>query len=69
MNQLTAKELEVLIGLGKGNNNKVIAENLYISEYTVKKHVSQILSKLDLPDRTQAALYANAMGIVTYAVH
>lgn len=68
VNQLTAKELEVLIELGKGNNNKVIAENLYISEYTVKKHVSQILSKLDLPDRTQAALYANAMGIVTYAV-
>lgn len=66
--QLTPKEMEVLIELGQGHSNREISERLFISEFTVKKHVSQILSKLDLTDRTQAALYANAQGIVAYAV-
>lgn len=57
--KLTEREKEVLEVLGKGVSNKEIAKTLFISEYTVKKHVSQILAKLSLNDRTQAALYAN----------
>lgn len=64
--QLTSKEREVLQKLGIGFSNKQIAENLFITENTVKKHVSQVLSKLDLGDRTQAALYANETGLVQY---
>ncbi|HEY2422226.1 MAG TPA: response regulator transcription factor [Neobacillus sp.] len=67
--QLTPKEKEVLIELGKGLSNKDISQTLFITEYTVKKHVSQVLAKLELADRTQAALYANAKGLVTYMVH
>lgn len=64
--ELTDRERDVLIALGKGLSNRDIAEKLYITEYTVKKHVSQILAKLDLRDRTQAALYANNKGLVKY---
>ncbi|MFD1205918.1 response regulator [Sporosarcina contaminans] len=64
--QLTPKEMEVLLKLGKGYSNKEISQALFITEYTVKKHVSQILSKLELSDRTHAALFANAIGLVTY---
>lgn len=64
--ELTEREKDVLIALGKGLNNRDIANKLYITEYTVKKHVSQILAKLDLHDRTQAALYANNKGLVKY---
>lgn len=63
---LTPKEQEVLVCLGKGLCNKEIAKKLFITEYTVKKHVSQILGKLELSDRTQAALYANTIGIAKY---
>jgi two-component system, NarL family, nitrate/nitrite response regulator NarL len=63
---LTKREKDVLLFLGKGFSNNYIAKNLYISEYTVKKHVSQILSKLNLKDRTQVALYANSKGITKY---
>lgn len=56
--ELTEREQEVLRELAKGCSNKEIASRLYITEYTVKKHVSGILSKLDLKDRTQAALFA-----------
>lgn len=66
--QLTPKEKEVLIELGKGLSNKEISQKLFITEFTVKKHVSQIFSKLGLADRTQAALYANAKGLVKYVV-
>ncbi|SHG16515.1 response regulator [Ornithinibacillus halophilus] len=66
--QLTEKELEVLIEIGKGRSNRDISNALFVSEYTVKKHVSQILAKLELQDRTQAALYANAKGLVKYQV-
>ncbi|MCI0183435.1 MAG: response regulator transcription factor [Acidibacillus sp.] len=57
---LTSKEREVLTQLSLGKSNRAIAESLYITEYTVKKHVSQILAKLHLEDRTQAALYAHS---------
>lgn len=67
--QLTPKEKEVLLELGMGHSNKEISETLFITEYTVKKHVSQVLAKLDLADRTHAALYANAKGLVTYVVN
>ncbi len=63
---LTSKEIEVLQKLGIGFSNKQISECLFITENTVKKHVSQVLSKLDLGDRTQAALYANVTGLVQY---
>lgn len=64
--ELTPKEREVLIELGQGACNRDIASKLFISEFTVKKHVSQILAKLRLADRTQAALYANATGLAKY---
>lgn len=55
---LTARENEVLQLLAKGMSNKEVASVLVITEKTVKAHVSSILSKLNLSDRTQAALYA-----------
>lgn len=66
--QLTPKEKEILIELGKGHSNKEISKSLYITEFTVKKHVSQVFAKLGLADRTQAALYANAKGLVKYVI-
>lgn len=56
---LTPREQEVIEQLGHGLSNSEIAESLFISEYTVKKHVSSILSKLSLEHRTQAALLYN----------
>ena len=61
---LTARENEVLQLLAKGMSNKEIASVLVITEKTVKAHVSSILSKLNLSDRTQAALYAVKNGVV-----
>ena len=61
---LTARENEVLQLLAKGMSNKEIASVLVITEKTVKAHVSSILSKLNLSDRMQAALYAVKNGIV-----
>ncbi|TKH42738.1 MULTISPECIES: response regulator transcription factor [Bacillus] len=61
---LTTRENEVLQLLAKGMSNKEIASVLVITEKTVKAHVSSILSKLNLSDRTQAALYAVKNGIV-----
>lgn len=62
--ELTAREIEVLKWIAKGLSNSKIAEQLVISENTVKGHVSNILSKLHLADRTQAAVYAWQEGIV-----
>lgn len=62
LNSLTPREREVLIELGKGLSNSEIAEKLYISENTVKKHVSNILSKLELEHRTQAALLVSSLS-------
>jgi NarL family two-component system response regulator LiaR len=56
--ELTLRETEVLRLIAGGHSNKEIASALYISEKTVKTHVSNILQKLHLADRTQAALYA-----------
>ncbi len=56
--ELTARESEVLKEIAKGLSNQEIADELYISLKTVKTHVSNILSKLQVEDRTQAAIYA-----------
>lgn len=57
-NNLTARELEVLELIAEGLINKEIARRLFISEKTVKNHVSNIFKKLNVSDRTQAAIYA-----------
>jgi len=62
--ELTERESEVLTLIARGNTNQKIAEELFISVGTVKGHVSNILSKLHLADRTQAAVYAWQEGIV-----
>ncbi|WP_221871561.1 response regulator [Mesobacillus maritimus] len=58
LDELTRRELEVLKEIAKGKSNKEIASALFITEKTVKTHVSNLLSKLELADRTQAALFA-----------
>lgn len=62
--ELTNREMEVLRLIAAGMSNSEIAEELVVSEYTVKGHVSNILSKLHLADRTQAAVYAWQKGVV-----
>jgi NarL family two-component system response regulator LiaR len=61
--ELTERELEVLRLIARGLSNKLIARELKVSEKTVKTHVSNILAKLQLADRTQAALYAVREGL------
>lgn len=62
--ELSDREMEILRLIAGGISNREIAETLFISEKTVKSHVSNILSKLHLADRTQAAVYAWSQGIV-----
>lgn len=57
--ELTARELEVLLCIGNGMTNQEISDKLYIGIKTVKTHVSNILSKLEVNDRTQAAVYVH----------
>lgn len=61
---LTEREMDVLLLLAQGLSNREIGNKLSIGEKTVKTHVSNILSKLNLPSRTQAALYALRQGLV-----
>ncbi|UOY91537.1 response regulator transcription factor [Ectobacillus sp. JY-23] len=65
--ELTEREIEVLKEIGYGLNNREIAEKLYITEGTVKNHVSSLIHKLALRDRTQAAIFAVRHGISEYA--
>lgn len=58
INSLTKREYEVLMLIAEGLNNRDIAEKLFISEKTVKNHVSSIFKKLDLNDRVQATIFA-----------
>ena len=60
LTELTPREKEVLKLITSGDSNKEIAKKLYISEGTVKNHVTNILSRLNLRDRTQAAIFANS---------
>jgi NarL family two-component system response regulator LiaR len=62
---LTGRELEVLRLIAKGQSNKEIADQLIIAELTVRTHVSNILGKLQLASRTQAALYALKEGLAS----
>lgn len=62
---LTSRELEVLIQVANGMFNKEIATSLNISERTVKNHISNIFKKIDVSDRTQAAVFAIKNNIVT----
>jgi NarL family two-component system response regulator LiaR len=67
--ELTDRELEVLKLIAKGLSNREIADQLVISEFTVKGHVSNVLSKLHLADRTKAAVYAWQKGVVRRDKH
>lgn len=62
--ELTPREMEVLRAIAEGLANAAIAERLGVAEKTVKGHVSNVLSKLHLADRTQAAVYAWREGVV-----
>jgi NarL family two-component system response regulator LiaR len=62
--ELTDRELEVLHLIAAGHSNAAIAEQLVLSEKTVKGHVSNILSKLQMADRTQAAVFAWQQGLM-----
>ncbi len=64
INFLTKRELEVLIQVASGMSNKEIAINLDISERTVKNHISNIFKKIDVSDRTQAAVFAIKNNII-----
>lgn len=63
IDDLTPRELEVLRLLAGGRSNRQLAAELFVSEKTVKTHVSSILAKLRLSDRTQAALWAVRAGL------
>ena len=60
---LTARELEVLRLVAAGKSNRVLAAELYLSEKTVARHVSNILTKLDLSSRSAATAYAYQNGL------
>ena len=61
---LSPRELEVLHELADGRSNREIASRLYLSEGTVKNHVTNVLAKLGARDRTQAALRARSLGLL-----
>jgi len=61
--QLTEREREILALVAQGASNRQVAERLYLTEGTVKNHMSSILSKLGVRDRTQAVLKAKELGL------
>jgi DNA-binding NarL/FixJ family response regulator len=63
--QLTRREREVLACIAKGFSNHDIAQTLYVSEKTVKNHLTNIFRKLNVNDRTQALIYALKHKIMT----
>jgi len=65
LNLLSPRETQVLAQLARGRSNREIAKTLAITEETVKAHVSSILSKLQLSDRTQAAIFGLQQGLVS----
>lgn len=62
--ELTAREMEVLLLIASGKTNQEIADQLFIALKTVKVHVSNVLSKLEVKDRTQAAIYAHQHDLI-----
>jgi DNA-binding NarL/FixJ family response regulator len=64
LEELTEGELDILREIARGRSNAEIAGALYLSQATVKSHVNRVLSKLDLRDRTQAAVLAYETGLV-----
>jgi NarL family two-component system response regulator LiaR len=64
MDDLTPREMEVLKLIAGGMSNRDIAETLVLSEKTVKNHINNIFSKLQINDRSQAMLYAIRQGLV-----
>jgi DNA-binding NarL/FixJ family response regulator len=62
--ELSDREREVLVLLGSGESNAELARTLYVSEATVKTYVSRLLTKLDLANRTQAAILAHEAGLL-----
>jgi len=69
LNTLTDREREVLTELAQGSTNAEISNTLYIGAATVKSHVSSILTKLGLRDRTQAVIFAYESGLITPGHH
>jgi DNA-binding NarL/FixJ family response regulator len=61
---ITPREQEILVGLAKGWSNRELADNFFLSEGTIKTHVSSLLSKLGLRSRVQAVIYAYEAGVV-----
>jgi DNA-binding NarL/FixJ family response regulator len=60
---LSPREIEVLRLVAEGLNNQEIGERLFVSAFTVKRHVANILTKLDVPSRAAAAAYAARLGL------
>lgn len=60
LTELTSRERQVLLRIAKGDSNREIAQALFLSEGTVRNHISHILTRLNLRDRTQAAIVANS---------
>jgi DNA-binding NarL/FixJ family response regulator len=64
ISELSDREREVLQLLGSGESNAELAKRLFVSEATVKTYVSRLLTKLDLANRTQAAILAHEAGLL-----
>lgn len=67
LDELTGREHDVLVAMGRGRSNGEIANDLFVSEATVKTHVSRVLMKLDVRDRVQAVIMAHESGLMDAA--